>query len=235
MRSCRPFSCGEAGWMKCGSMPSLSHQADSRVRPPAPLRTERRPIVAADRQRQAVSAECLGKGRLRSLDRLRHDPHIDQKPAVAVRHRQRVDAAAVVGAEPALEVGGPLVVGSCDRRNGSLLIERPPPPLDRRNQAGPLENDRRSSKLPASASRELDARASPAACAAPNAESAAAVQRLSPPALPRSACGQCMERASDPQTNAARRSPAAYANRKTYRGKPHSAGTDSDTLQFPVS
>ena len=37
MRSCRPFSCGEAGWMKCGSTPSLIHHADRRVRPPAPL------------------------------------------------------------------------------------------------------------------------------------------------------------------------------------------------------
>src|SRR3546814_4648060 len=33
MRSCRPFSCGEAGWMKCGAMPSLIHQTDSLVRP----------------------------------------------------------------------------------------------------------------------------------------------------------------------------------------------------------
>jgi hypothetical protein len=36
MRSWRPFSCGEAGVMKCGVTPSLSHQAESRVRPPAP-------------------------------------------------------------------------------------------------------------------------------------------------------------------------------------------------------
>jgi len=36
MRSWRPFSCGEAGRMKWGSTPSLSHHAESRVSPPAP-------------------------------------------------------------------------------------------------------------------------------------------------------------------------------------------------------
>ena len=108
-------------------------------------RPERRPIIAADRKRQAMSVKCLFKDRLRSFDRLLHDPHIDQKTTVAIRYRQWVDPAAVCRAEPAFEVGGPLVVGRGDRSNGSLLINRPAPPLDRCNQPGLLENaaDRR--------------------------------------------------------------------------------------------
>jgi len=63
-------------------------------------RPERRPIIAADRKRQAMSVKCLFKDRLRSFDRLLHDPHIDQKTTVAIRYRQGVDPAAVCRAEP---------------------------------------------------------------------------------------------------------------------------------------
>ena len=49
MRSCRPFSCGEAGWMKCGSTPSSMHNADRRVRPPAPLDPNGAPLRSGSR------------------------------------------------------------------------------------------------------------------------------------------------------------------------------------------
>ena len=49
IRSWRPFSCSEAGRMKCGSMPSLSHDAESCVRPPA-SREPNGAHIAADRR-----------------------------------------------------------------------------------------------------------------------------------------------------------------------------------------
>jgi hypothetical protein len=57
---------------------------------------------------------------------------------MAVRYRQRIDPAVISCAEPALEIGSPLIVGRRDRRNGALLVDRPPPPLGRRNQPRPL-------------------------------------------------------------------------------------------------
>ena len=53
-------------------------------------RPERRAIIAADRKRQAMSVKCLCKDRLRSFDRLLHDPHVDQKTTVAIRYCQGV-------------------------------------------------------------------------------------------------------------------------------------------------
>src|SRR5262245_1443013 len=126
---------------------------DAKLQPPgrqfgeacSAARAKRRSIVAADRKRQAV----LAKGPLKigpNAFRCRgYDPQLDQKAAVTVRHRQRIDPPLIVGAEPALEVRAPLVVGARHRRAGPPLVERAPPPLPWRDQTRALEDapDRR--------------------------------------------------------------------------------------------
>src|SRR5215471_17301459 len=108
-------------------------------------RTERRPVVAADCPRQPEATKRPVKHGLRRLDPGEHDPHVDEKPAVAVGDRQGVDPLIVARPKPALEVHRPFVVCSCNRRHHSGLVERRPSPPDRGNQAGALENvpDRR--------------------------------------------------------------------------------------------
>src|SRR5262245_49430228 len=102
-------------------------------------------VVATDRPRQAISSERRRKNRLHALDRRTRDPHLDQKAAVAVHNRQRVNPLAVQRAEPAFEVGRPFIVGRRNGRKRALLVDRPAPSLDRGNQSGALENpaDRR--------------------------------------------------------------------------------------------
>src|SRR5882672_4980173 len=114
-------------------------------------RTERRAVVATDGVRQSLAAKRRRKDRLRSFDRRRHDPHLDQIATVAVGQRQRVDPAVVAGAEPAFEINRPLIIGGRNRCHRPPPVERPPAPLDRRDQTGPLEDitDRRS-RRPAS-------------------------------------------------------------------------------------
>src|ERR1700722_824331 len=109
-------------------------------------RAERRAVVATDRMRQSLAANRRRKDRLRSFDRWRHDPHLDQIATVAVGQRQRVDPAGVAGAEPTFEISRPLVIGGRNRRHRPPPVERPPAPLGRRDQPGPLEDitDRRS-------------------------------------------------------------------------------------------
>ena len=69
---------GRPGWMKCGSMPSLIHHADNRVEAAGARSNKRRAIVATDGARQSLAAKRRRKDRLRSFDRQRHDPHLDQ-------------------------------------------------------------------------------------------------------------------------------------------------------------
>src|SRR5262249_17658801 len=82
----------------------------------------------------------LGKNRQRPFDRRRHDPNVDQKAAVAVGYRQRINPPLIGCAEPAFKVGTPLVVGCGHRRKWPQLIERAPPTLYRQNQLGLLED-----------------------------------------------------------------------------------------------
>ncbi len=170
MRSWRPFSCGEAGWMKCGSMPSLIHHADSRVRPPAPVRPNGEPLSLRmargnpwRRTPPQRPAAILRSSAARSAPR--------SVATVAVGQRQRVDPAVVAGAEPALEIGRPLVIGGRNRRHRPPPIERRPTP----DQPGPLEDitDRRSRRP---AGLGPDAPAPLAACAVPNAGSGGAAK-----------------------------------------------------------
>src|SRR5215475_5211420 len=97
-------------------------------------------VVATDRPRQAISSERRRKNRLHALDRRTRDPHLDQKAAVAVHNRQRVNPLAVQRAEPAFEVGRPFIVGRRNGRKRALLVDRPAPSLDRGNQSGALED-----------------------------------------------------------------------------------------------
>ncbi len=103
-------------------------------------RTERRAIVAADRQRQAVLAESPLKTRANALDGGGDNPQFDQKAAVTVGYRQRIDPPLVAGAEPALEVCAPLIIDARHRRAGPSLVKRTTAPLYRRHQTCPLEN-----------------------------------------------------------------------------------------------
>ena len=109
-------------------------------------RAERRAIVAADRSGQPILAKSPFKTRPNALDRGIDNPQLDQKTAVTVGHRQWINPPLIPGAEPALEVGTPLIVGAPDRRAGPPLVERAAAPLHRRDQASTLENapDRRS-------------------------------------------------------------------------------------------
>ena len=189
-------------------------------------RTERRAVVAADRKRQAIGAKCRCKDRPRSLNRRRHDPHIDQKTTMTVRYRQRIDSAAIAGSEPAFEVGSPLVIGCRHRRNGSLLVNCPPPSLDRLNQLGPFENvaDRRRHRPVGFGGLSLEYRQqfTRPQMREPASQRDNCIRQL----LGRSGADNAMERASDPKTNPARRSRAAFAIRKTYRDKPRIGGTN---------
>ncbi len=97
-------------------------------------RTKRRAIVATDGARQSLAAKRRRKDRLRSFDRRRHDPHLDQVATVAIGQCQRVDPAVVAGAEPAFEISRPLVIGGRNRRHRPPPVERRPAPLHRRDQ-----------------------------------------------------------------------------------------------------
>src|SRR5205085_2410936 len=79
-------------------------------------RSEGRTIVAADRQRQAILAKSLFKTGANALRGGSHNPQLDQKAAVAVGHRQRIDPPLVAGTKPALEVHAPFMVRRCHRR-----------------------------------------------------------------------------------------------------------------------
>jgi hypothetical protein len=70
-------------------------------------------VVAADRKRQAVLAKSSLKARVNALDGGGDNPQFDQKAAVTVRYRQRIDPPLIAGAEPALEVRTPLIIGAC--------------------------------------------------------------------------------------------------------------------------
>ena len=126
---------------------------DPKLQPPdrqagqatSPNRTEWCSVVATDGARQTVQAKRRRKDRLHAFDRRPRSPHVDQKAAVAIRDRQRMDAPAVQRSEPAFEIGGPLVVCRRDRCERTPLMNRSAPALDRCNQSHLLENvaDRR--------------------------------------------------------------------------------------------
>ena len=111
-------------------------------------RAERRAIVAADRQRQAMLAKSPLKTRANAFDGGGDNPQFDQKAALTVRHRQRIDPSLVAGAEPALEIRAPFIIGVPHQRARPSLVERTTAPLYRRDQACALENgpDRRSGR-----------------------------------------------------------------------------------------
>src|SRR5579883_325269 len=102
-------------------------------------------IVAADGARQTELAQGLVDHRLHRRDRLRHDAALDEEAAVGVGDGERVAARTVGGAEPALEVDAPEVVGLRHRLEGpGERLCRPPAPA-RRAQAFPAQQiaDRR--------------------------------------------------------------------------------------------
>src|SRR5215216_5154786 len=105
-----------------------------------PPRPKRRPVIATNRTRQPISPERRLKHRLHAVNRRTGNPHLDQKTAVAIRNRQRIDPLAVQRAKPALKVGRPLIIGCRHCRKRPPLINRPPPALDWCNQSGLLEN-----------------------------------------------------------------------------------------------
>src|SRR6185295_5684412 len=113
--------------------------------PGGPGRAERRPVIAADRPWQSILAKYCGKGRQRPFDGWRHDPDLEQKPAVAVGHRQGIDPALIQGAEMAFEVCTPFVIGSLRLGARPRQGNWPAPPLNRSDQAAALEDvaDRR--------------------------------------------------------------------------------------------
>ena len=97
--------------------------------PAEPARAERRAIVAADRNWQAVAAKRCAEGWPNPIDRRRHDIERDQKAAVVVRYGQGVNARAVSGAKPALEIDTPFVIHDLDSCKWPLLSKRFAPPL----------------------------------------------------------------------------------------------------------
>ena len=97
--------------------------------PAGPARAERRAIVAADRNWQAVAAKRCAEGWPNPIDRRRHDIERDQKAAVVVRYGQGVNARAVSGAKPALEIDTPFVIDDLDSCKWPLLSKWFAPPL----------------------------------------------------------------------------------------------------------
>jgi len=184
--------------MKCGSTPSLSHHAESRVSPPAPREPNGAPLSKADRLRQAVSLEGAGEHGLRALDRRRGNARLDQKPGVAVGDRQRIDAALVARAEPALEIGGPLLVGRLGRDHPPRQIERRPPAPDLLDEARPVQDvaDGRGRRPLRRAVAALQDRQQLAR--AKNAETLAARQEAPPPCPKACDADRCAARANDP-------------------------------------
>jgi hypothetical protein len=132
--------------MKCGSIPSLSHYTESRVRAAGPRRAEWRAVVAPDRPRQAVTLEGAFKKRPAPFDCLRRNARVEQKTGMAVGDRLRIDAPLIARAEPAFEIGRPLLVGRPRRNHNARRIKRRPSAPGLLHEARSLENvaDRRS-------------------------------------------------------------------------------------------
>src|SRR5215469_10252111 len=107
-----------------------------------------RTVIRTDRQRQAVLLERRLKDRPHMLlIWSRHPLTAQQVAAVRVSHGERITPPAVGGAEPALEIGAPYVIGRAHCRN--LLIERRTPPA----LARPADNTLASQPLPDRAGR----------------------------------------------------------------------------------
>ncbi len=132
--------------MKRGSMPSCSHQADSLVRLAGATLSRTASHCRCGLPLQAILAKSPFKTWPYALDGGLDNPQLDQETAVIVGHCQRINPPLIAGAEPALEVHAPLVVGCDRRRAGAPLVERSPPPLHRSDQPCALEDvaDRRS-------------------------------------------------------------------------------------------
>ena len=97
MRSWRPFSCGEAGRMKRGKMPSFIHQADNLVRPPAPREPKGEPLSQRIASGRPCSQNALSKqGRTPSVvgatmrSSIRKRLWLSAIVSGSIRHRSRV-------------------------------------------------------------------------------------------------------------------------------------------------
>ena len=129
MRSCRPFCSGcpacDALRRECPASSTTPTAATARQRP----RGKRRAVVGADRLRHPVLAKRRFEDRLHPLGvGLLHRLAAQQVAAVRVGDGQRIDACAIAGAKPALEVGAPDPVGPVGRGE-RLRVGRNPPPL----------------------------------------------------------------------------------------------------------
>jgi hypothetical protein len=117
IRSCRPFCSGCPGSIRSGTMPNFIHHTANRDKPGDRARRKRRSVVGADHARHTVLAERRFEDRLRPLrvglgDRLA----TQQIAATTVRDRQRINALAIAGPKPALEIRTPAVVRFLHRR-----------------------------------------------------------------------------------------------------------------------
>ena len=157
--------------------------AERQARQPARAGSgERRPVVRTDGQRQAVALEELLDQRTDRVGPGRDDDAGQQETAVGVADGQGVAAFAVAGAEPALEVDAPDIVGRADGAERPAGRGRATAPAARAHQPFRLQQiAHRAGRRP----HHVGARASAprAACAAPNGDAAGA-ERQSPRPAP---------------------------------------------------
>ncbi len=102
IRSCRPLSCGEAGRLRSGTMPSFTNHIDNALSPPGATDANGTPVVGVDHppvkpnSRNAVS----NTARANSVIGSRHNLAAQQIPAAGIGDGQRVHSRAVAGPEP---------------------------------------------------------------------------------------------------------------------------------------
>src|SRR5713101_4580263 len=95
-------------------------------------RGEGRAIIAANGARQAELAHGPLDDRQDAIAGRRHDAAVDEQATIRVGERQGIAASPIAGAEPALEVDAPQIVGRNHRRKGLACRRRRAPPPPRR-------------------------------------------------------------------------------------------------------
>ena len=226
MRSCRPFSCGEAGRMKCG--------VDAELEPP-----HRQPRQSAGTGRAERRARCRSgspsAGRARGTPaRTPGEPLPWSAAPPAPRSGYRVTPSVSVKGSirrPSRVRNQPLKsalhssFGATAATNAASLVDRTPPPLHRRDQPGRLQDARRSSRPPATSPRAPRRSNRARSLRGPKCGN----RRRRPHDLRRqrrrrSGADTAAARATAPRTSPQPRSRDAHATHRTYPGSPRSAG-----------
>ena len=149
MRSCRPLSCGRGRRNVARLDAELQPPHRQSGEPAGSRRAERCPVVGSHGRRQADALENPLESASDTGPRGLDDARLDQEAAGLIGDRQRIATPSVSGAEPALEIDRPFLVGSASRRHHLALCDRTASLALRLHKAWRASGCRRSSRRPA--------------------------------------------------------------------------------------